>query len=89
MAVKSSAEVIRQMQASIRNTIKQIETINQHINSGLNTGEWQDSKSAEYVGLMKNVASLTSSPLDTLQAALPKLEKLAQALDNYNSVRIG
>lgn len=89
MSVKANAETIRQMQATIKNTIKQIETINQHISSGLNTGEWQDSKSAEYVSLMQKVASLTASPVSTLQAAIPKLEKLAQALDNYNSVKIG
>ena len=44
---------------------------------------------AEFNMLMQKIARLTVSPVETLNAALPKLEKLAQTLDNYNSQRIG
>ena len=90
MAVKASAETIREMKKQIAQTIKDIERINQGIKSGIRaTGSWDDSKAAEFNMLMQKIARLTVSPVETLNAALPKLEKLAQTLDNYNSQRIG
>lgn len=90
MAVKASAETIREMKKQIAQTIKDIERINQGIKSGIRaTGSWDDAKSAEFNMLMQKIARLTVSPVETLNAALPKLEKLAQTLDNYNSQRIG
>lgn len=90
MAVKASAETIREMKKQISQTIKDIEHINSGIRSGIRaTGSWDDAKAAEFNMLMQKIARLTASPVETLNAALPKLEKLAQALDNYNSQRIG
>ena len=89
MAVKASAETIREMKKQIAQTIKD-ERINQGIKSGIRaTGSWDDAKAAEFNMLMQKIARLTVSPVETLNAALPKLEKLAQTLDNYNSQRIG
>ena len=86
MAVKASAETIREMKKQIAQTIKD----NQGIKSGIRaTGSWDDAKAAEFNMLMQKIARLTVSPVETLNAALPKLEKLAQTLDNYNSQRIG
>lgn len=90
MAVKASAETIREMKKQIAQTIKDIERINQGIRSGIRaTNSWDDAKAAEFNMLMQKIARLTASPVETLNAALPKLEKLAQTLDNYNSQRIG
>lgn len=90
MAVKASAETIREMKKQIAQTIKDIEHINEGIRSGIRTtGSWDDAKAAEFNMLMQKIARLTASPVETLNAALPKLEKLAQTLDNYNSQRIG
>lgn len=90
MAVKASAETIREMKKQIAQTIKDIERINEGIRSGIRaTSSWDDAKAAEFNMLMQKIARLTASPVDTLNAALPKLEKLAQTLDNYNSQRIG
>ena len=90
MAVKASAETISEMKKQIAQTIKDIERINQGIKSGIRaTGAWDDAKAAEFNMLRQKIARLTVSPVETLNAALPKLEKLAQTLDNYNSQRIG
>lgn len=90
MAVKASAETIREMKKQIAQTIKDIERINEGIKSGISaTGSWDDAKAAEFNMLMQKIARLTTSPVETLNAALPKLEKLAQILDNYSSQRIG
>lgn len=90
MAVKASAETIREMKKQIAQTIKDIEHISEGIRSGIRaTNSWDDSKAAEFNMLMQKIARLTASPVDILNSALPKLEKLAQTLDDYNSQKIG
>ena len=78
MAVKASPETIREMKKDISNTIRDIERISSGIKSGMSaTSNWDDAQ----------IARLTATPIDTLNAALPKLEKLAQSLDQYNKVK--
>ncbi len=90
MAVKASAETIREMKKQIGQTVKDIEHINQGIRSGIRaTGSWDDAKAAEFNMLMQKIARLTASPVETLNAAMPKLERLAQTVDSYNSTKIG
>lgn len=90
MAVKASAEVIRGMKKDISNTIRDIQQISNGIKSALSgTANWNDAQSAQFQALMKQIASLTEAPVDTLTAALPKLERLAQSLDDYNRVKFG
>lgn len=87
MAVRASAETIREMERRISRTIRDIEHINNGIHAGLSSiSGWDDSKAAEFTMLMKKIAQLTTTPVSTLNASLPKLERLAQALDQYNNV---
>ena len=88
MAVKASAETIRAMKKDLSNTIRDIERISSGIRQGMSaTAGWDDSQAAEFNMLMQQIARLTSTPIDTLNSALPKLERLAQSLDQYNSVK--
>lgn len=88
MAVKASPETIRAMKKDIQNTINDIQRISAVIRQGVGaTSSWDDAKAAEFRSLMQRIAALTEAPVDTLRAAVPKLEKLAQSLDQYNSVR--
>lgn len=90
MAVKGSPEAIREMKRDIQSTISDIEKISEGIRSGVSaTSSWDDSQAAQFNMIMQRVARLTETPIDTLQKALPKLERLAQALDQYNSVHFG
>lgn len=89
MVVKASPETIRKMKKDITNTIKDIERINSGITTGMTaTSNWDDTQAAQFKMLMQQIARLTATPIDTLNAALPKLEKLAQALDQYNNVKL-
>ena len=55
MAVKASAETIREMKKQIAQTIKDIERINQGIKSGIRaTGSWDDAKAAVQYAHAKN-----------------------------------
>lgn len=87
MAVKASPEAIREMKKDISDTIKDIERISNGIRTGMSASAgWDDAQAAQFNMLMQQIARLTATPIDTLRAALPKLEKLAQSLDQYNSV---
>lgn len=84
MGIKSSPETIREMKKGLSNTIRDIEKISSGIRTGLRATEgWDDDKAAEFNMIMQRIARLTQTPTETLKAALPKLEKLAQALDAY------
>lgn len=88
MAVKASPEAIREMKKSIQNSIKNIERISNGIKSGVSaTSNWNDDKAAQFNLIMQQIARLTATPIETLRASLPKLEKLAQSLDQYNKVK--
>lgn len=88
MAVKASPEAIREMKKDISNTIKDIERISNGIRTGMSASAgWDDAQAAQFNMVMQQIARLTATPIDTLRAALPKLEKLAQSLDQYNSVK--
>lgn len=88
MAVKASPETIREMKKEISNTIRDIQRISDGIKSGLSaTSNWNDDQATQFKTLMQQIARLTVAPVDTLNAALPKLEKLAQSLDQYNGVK--
>ena len=88
MAVKASAETIREMKKNLQKTISDIQKISSGIRSGMSaTSGWDDSQAAQFNMLMQQIARLTEGPVDTLTAAIPKLEKLAQSLDEYNRVK--
>ena len=88
MAVKASPETIREMKKEISNTIRDIERISNGIKSGMSaTSNWDDEQAAQFNMLMQKIARLTATPIETLNASLPKLEKLAQSPDRYNQVK--
>lgn len=88
MAVKASPETIREMKRQIANTVRDIERISSGIKAAMSTtASWDDAKAQEFHSLMQRIAQLTAAPVSTLNAAQPKLEKLAQSLDQYNRVK--
>ena len=87
-AVKASPEAIRKIKSDINVTIKELRDSAKKVSSALSSSsEWNDAQANQYRDLMRKIGRLIESPLDTLQAAQPKLEKLAQSLDEYNKVK--
>ena len=84
--VKANAETIRQVKSGLNATISELRGAAAKIRAVGNEG-WNDAQGQQFHDLMKRIAQLVESPIDTLQAAQPKLEKLAQSLDVYSSVR--
>ena len=88
MAIKGDSQTVREMKKDISQTIKDLEHMSDGIRSGMQaTGGWDDEKASEFNLAMSKVARMIESPVDSLNAALPKLERLAQLMDEYTSKR--
>jgi uncharacterized protein YukE len=88
MAIKSSPQVVRDMESTLQKTVKSIQGIQQNVKGAIrSSANWNDAQGQEYQLLMKQIAQLTKTPMDMLDSAIPKLEKLAQSLDNYEKVK--
>ena len=86
--VHASSEVIRQVKSDLNGTTKELRDAASRINSALHSSsDWNDPQGEQYRDLMRRIARLIESPIGTLQAAQPKLEKLAQSLDAYSRVK--
>ena len=88
MAIKGDSQTVREMKKDISQTIKDLEHMSEGIRSGMQaTGGWDDDKASEFNLAMSKVARMIESPVYSLRAALPKLERLAQLMDQYSSKR--
>ena len=87
MAINASAEIISDMKKTLQLTVTEIERIQENLNGAMRvTAGWNDQQGEEYHKLMKRIVQLTDSPKDTLEHAMPKLDRLVQILDRYNNV---
>ena len=86
--VNSSAEVIRQMKSDMNKTISELDMIVEKLRNihGASSG-WNDAQGEQFRGLMHKIAQCVNHPKHSLESALPKLEKLAQSLDQYGGIR--
>ena len=88
MAIQSSPEIVRDMKKTLDSTVKSIQGIQQNLKGAMrSSANWNDAQGQQYQALMKKIGQLTQAPMTTLKSASPKLEKLAQALDNYGKVK--
>mgnify|MGYP003596702159 CR=1 FL=1 len=88
MAIKSSPEIVRDMKSTLQKTVASIQEIQQNVKGAMrSSANWDDGQGQQYQALMKQIAQLTQAPMTTLNSAVPKLEKLAQSLDNYGRVK--
>lgn len=88
MGIKSSPEIVRDMKKTLQSTVKSIQETQQNVKGAMrSSASWDDAQGQQYQALMKQIAQLTQAPMATLTSAVPKLEKLAQSLDNYSKVK--
>lgn len=88
MAIRSSPEIVRDMKGTLSKTVSSIQAIQESIKGAMrSSANWDDAQGQQYQALMRQIAQLTQAPMATLNAAIPKLEKLAQTLDDYGRVR--
>ena len=88
MGINASSQAISGMRSDIQAAIREIQEISAQITAaGRPPGEWNDTQSQQYGSAMSKAAKATTQPLDTLKQAIPKLNKLEEALNQYGSVR--
>lgn len=85
--IKASPEAVRQLAKGLRTTINNLQKISSQVKSSGNISGWNDSQGEQFKSVVKNIAELTQSPIETLEAAIPRLNKIAEALEKYNSVK--
>jgi len=84
--VNANAETIREFKARLNGTISEIRGAAAKVRAVGNEG-WNDAQGQQFHATMQKTAQLIESPIETLKAQLPKLEKLVQSLDAYNRVK--
>jgi len=87
-SVKASPEVVRQMKSDLNKTARELNQAGAKVKAALqSSSDWNDAQGEKYRQLMQRIGRLIVSPIGTLDAAQPKLEKLAQSLDEYNRIK--
>lgn len=88
MRISSSSEAVSEMRDTLLKTVKGIGGIQDNLRSTLvSASGWNDAQGAQYRDLMRRIAKLTDSPRDTLAEAVPKLDRMIQALQAYENIK--
>ena len=88
MGIQASSQSIREMEKNLNDIIRDMEQIAEGIKNVLNaTKDWDDQQSREFKDVMDKIGKLTMQPVDQLNAAIPRLEQLAQYIDEYSRIR--
>ncbi len=85
--ISASSEAVRKLAKDLKSTIDTLKSISEDVKSAGNVSGWDDSQGEQFKSVVKRVATLTQSPIATLEAAIPRLNRIAEALDQYSSVR--
>lgn len=85
--IKASPEAVRQLAKDLRTTINNLQNISAQVKSAGNVSGWSDSQGEQFKSVVNRVAGLTQSPIETLESAIPRLNKIADTLEKYNSVK--
>ncbi|MBO7196025.1 MAG: WXG100 family type VII secretion target [Clostridia bacterium] len=85
--IKASPESVRKLAADLRKTIKNLQDISAQVRSSGNVSGWSDSQGQEFKSVVNRISGLTQSPINTLESAIPRLNRIADALEKYNGVK--
>ena len=85
--IKASPEAVRQLAKDLRTTINNLQNISAQVKSAGNVSGWSDSQGEQFKSVVNRIAGLTQSPIETLESAIPRLNKIADTLERYNSVK--
>ena len=88
MAIQGSPEAIREMRETMNRTIYNLNLIaNNTRQITARTKDWaEDAQGAEFHSVMREAAILIEQPTDPLRVAIPKLQRIEEALRRYQSI---
>lgn len=85
--VNANSESIRRFASDLKNTITELKEISSRVKSASDSaGGWQDAKKEQFDRLVNEAANLMKKPIPTLENSIIRLQKMAAALERYNSV---
>lgn len=85
--VRASSESVRQLAQDLKKTSANLKNISNQVKSAGNVSGWNDAQGAQFSSLVKQIATLTQSPIETLESAVPRLNKIADTLDQYSKIK--
>lgn len=85
--VRASSESVRQLAQDLKKTSANLKSISDQVKSTGNVSGWNDAQGAQFSSLVKQIAALTQSPIETLEAAIPRLNKIADVLEQYSKIK--
>ena len=85
--IKASPEAVRQLAKDLRTTINNLQSISAQVKSAGNVSGWSDSQGEQFKSVVNRISGLTQSPIETLESAIPRLNRIADTLEKYNSVK--
>ena len=88
MAISTSTKTVEDMKVTLQSTVREINSIQAELRNTMQSADnWKDAQGQEYRQLMRTVANLTETPKQTLMGAVPKLDRMIQALKEYERIR--
>lgn len=88
MAISTSSKTVSDMKDTLQKTVKEINMVQDGLRSTMQSASgWSDAQGQEYRQLMRKIANLTETPKRTLMGAVPKLERMIQALEAYERIK--
>ena len=88
MQISSSSRTVNNMKVTLQKVTREMDGIQDTLrNTMAAVSGWNDQQGMQYKDLMRQVAKLTESPKGTLLAAIPKLDRMMQALQAYEKIK--
>lgn len=88
MQISSSSRTVNNMKVTLQKVTREMDGIQDTLrNTMAAVSGWNDQQGMQYKELMRQVAKLTESPKGTLLAAIPKLDRMMQALQAYEKIK--
>lgn len=88
MAICTSTGAINEIRTTMCDAVRDIEAVQNELTQTMSAvSGWNDSQGAQFRMLMRSVARCTEEPKNALKDALPRLERMAEAIERYNNVR--
>ena len=88
MQISSSSRTVNDMKVTLQKVTREMDGIQDTLrNTMAAVSGWNDQQGMQYKDLMRQVAKLTESPKGTLLEAIPKLDRMMQALQAYEKIK--
>ena len=88
MGMNTSVSAIQDMQKTLADTIKSLDTLGGKISTNFRASDgWNDQQSAAYNMVMQKIARLVKSPIDDLKKEEQKLKKLEDTVSRYQRLK--